>query len=763
MTALPETLAGLATISEAGPAPERRISKVADARKLSDILKQEDSIPSYTRKLVNGLVGGAKPFSNVPPDLAWVPNVNFLDAAAQIETARVPYYQLLNVESYAEIESPYAPDDPNHDKWEGIIEKRFHEMVSRWPEWSWEYQKKDYEMLKHGIGPVMFEDYPNWRFRALDSGALKVPKSTPSCISARMPYCCVFHPERVHTLWKNIRDADAATKAGRNVVATRKAIMYAMKGSNGMQSWDYYERILLNQDLTASFSDGDVLPCVTMLVQEFNGKVSRLMFTESAFTTPAANGNPSVDDGDFLFEDIAKYDNYGQCIAAFFHELGDQTTWHTVKGLGQKGFNFHCVINQMNCRMLAGAEMATGLTIQLGDVKAKDGANLTQRGLVTYIPQNMKLLPQAQPSGFLDGPVTVVRILDNRMATNLGQSGARTLSRDDGKGEMPTARQVDAQVTKEASLSQGQIALHYMSKDALFAEMFRRAAMKGTSDDEAQRFQKQCEDDGVPPEALKDCIVRANRLSGYGSAQMRQLSDQQMLQSGAVQAMPAKGQQNFWRFYTGGVKGADKIDTFFPLDEPVNRDQIDAEFENAMIAQGKTPLLYGDDLIHCQSHLEDASNVLGPVEQAISQGQNDPKQLQSAYQYLQIMGPHLEAHIARLRQNKYRSGEAKLFQDSLNQLVSFNGKLRGAIRDAQRQQSIEAQQQKQATTLGILDQAKVKSAQVDDSLKTAKTIGDITRRNTKAENDARLKTILTLHKVQMDKMSAARQPEKVAA
>lgn len=764
MTALPPTLAGLLTIPEKGEAPEQRVKTVSAARKLSDTLKTEDAIPSYNRRLVNGLVGGAPPFSNVPLDLDWIPNINWLEAAAQIVNGCVPYDQLLNVDPYIDVSSPYAPDDPNHDNWEGKIAKAFHRMVRRWPEWFPEYQGKNYEMRKHGIGPLMFEDYPNWRFRALDSGAMKVPKDTPSHVSARMPYCCIYTRERVHTLWGHIRDAEVATKAGWDVPNTRKAIMYAMKGSNNLNSWDYYERILIQQDLTASFSDGDVIACVTLLVREFDGKVSRLMYPEAAFSTPTdSNGNKETDGVGFMFSDIGKYDNYGQCVVVFFEELGDQRTWHSVKGLGQKAFKYNSANNQMLCRMMAGAEMATGLTLQLGDAKSKDAMNLVQRGLVTYIPPNVKVIQQAQSAGFLDGPITVTRVLGNRMAGNLGQSNPRMLSRDDGKGEMPTATQVDQEVAAGSTLSQGQISLHYPSLDAMFSEMFRRAAMRGTTDKEAIRFQQECEDDNVPLEALKDCVITANRLSGYGSSQMRQLSDKQMLESGAVAAMPAKGQQNFWRYYTGGVKGADKVDAFFPLDEPTNRDQIDAEYENAMFATATTPLLlYGDDLIHCQSHIPFLQNKLAPVEQAINQGQKDPQQVQQAYQLLQIAGPHLEEHIGRLHQNKYRAKEAKLFQDQLNQLVAFNSKLRGALRDIQRQQMIDGEQQNQAVALGALDQAKIQSAKVDDTIKATKAKRDIDRKDAKFANDARLKTLTTLHTLQLKNVEA-KTPEKVAA
>lgn len=749
---LPPKLAGLLTIPESGPAPEQRVKTVSDARKLSDTLKREDLPYAYTRRLVNAQIGGAPPFANVPIDLQWVPNVNLLDGAAEIERARIPYYQLLNVDAYATISSPFAQGDPNHDKWEALGAKFFHETINRWEDWYWEYQGKDYEMLKHGIGPIMFEDYPNWRFRALDSGAMKVPKDTRSGVSARMPYCTIHTSERIHTLWGHIRDEAAATKAGWNVPAVRKVIMHGMKGHDS-NSWDYYERILLTQDLTASYSDGDVVECVTLLNQEFNGKVSRLMYPQNGFSTPA--GKPDNAE-EFMFSDVGKYDNYSQCVVAFFHELGDYRTWHSVKGLGQKGYRYHAIINQMNCRMLAGAEMATGITLQLGDTKSKDAANIVQRGLVTYIPPTAKLLPQPQPGGFLDGPITVVRIMDNRHAANQGQSGTRALSRDDGKGEMPTATQVDAQVTESASLNQGQISLHFLSKDAMFSEMFRRMSMKGTTDKESQRFQQMCSDAGIPPEFFKDCTVKANRLSGYGSANLRHLSDEQMLQSGAVAAMRPENQIKFWRFYTGGVKGADKIDEFFPFDDPVNRDQIDAEFENSLFATATEPLLlYGDDTIHLQSHIPYLQKKFAPVEQAINQGVNDPQQVQAAYQELQIAGPHIEEHVSSMQKNKYRAKEAKLFQDQLTQLVQFNSKLRGALRDIQRQQTINAEQTKAATTLGVLDQAKLQSMQVENTIKTTKAQADITRKDALAVNNARLKTITTLHSLHQTAVKGA--------
>jgi hypothetical protein len=755
---IPAKLAGLVTPPVGTDAPKKkmRVPTATEARKLSDILKREDEGPAYNRKLINGLCGGALPFNHVSADMAWIPNVNFMEAAAMIESARVPYYQLLNVETYIEFRSNFEKDHPDYENRCRIAASKFHDMIKRWGrDWEWEFQRKDYEMLKHGKGPVMLEDYPNWRFRALDAGAVKVPSESASNLNKRIPYVDIFVPYRVHELWAKIKDESAAKSAGWNIQNVKNAIMYAMKGANSSQSWDYYERILQGSDLSNSFTAGDIINCVIKLVVEDddNQKITKVIYTENSFVTP--DNNDDKDNHGFLFCDPSKYDSYGEAVIVFFHEIGDTGRWESVKGLGAKAYHYLTVKNQMNCRMLAAVEMSSGLTVEVKDTKSKDAMHLVQRGMVTYVPPGAKIVQGAQPAGFLDGPITTMRVLDNQMASNLGQSSARSLSREDGKGEVPTATQVNRQTSRDASLNQGQISIHFTPLDELVYQMFKRAATKGNTDPEAKRFQKECEEAGCPLEVIQNiCYVRWSRLAGYGSAEMRDLSNQRMLESGAVAAMTPEGQQNFWRNFTGGVSGADKVNAYFPTQQlPGNNDWM-AQVENSIIHQGIAPPVMGDDLIHCQSHLSDSEQTLAPIAQAVEAGQLDPGSLQSAYMYLQLMGPHVEEHIGRLQQDRYRRAEAKLFQDKLNQMVAFHGKLRGAIRDAQRQQKIAAQEQQQATTLGALDEAKLRSAQVEDAIKASKAQADILRKNSKAENDARLKTISTLNNITLTRAKA---------
>jgi len=64
-------------------------------------------------------------------------------------------------------------------------------------------------------------------------------------------------------------------------------------GSNWwMNPWEYFEQILKNNDLTASFTDADLVYCSHILVQEFakpgdDTKISKFIFTEHVAKTAA--------------------------------------------------------------------------------------------------------------------------------------------------------------------------------------------------------------------------------------------------------------------------------------------------------------------------------------------------------------------------------------------------------------------------------------------------------------------------------------------
>src|SRR4029077_10182118 len=137
-------------------------------------------------------------------------------------------------------------------------------------------------------------------------------------------------------------------------------------------------------------------------------------------------------------------------------------------------------------------------------------------GSVVRLPKGVELKPTVVQGG-TEGVINTHRLLSNHLQSNLGTGAPRSISREDGRGEQPTARHVDYIAANEASIGEGEITVFYESLDSLYWFMFSRAASSSTTDAEAKRFQKECEEDGVPKEAIRDMeYVRANRQNGYG-------------------------------------------------------------------------------------------------------------------------------------------------------------------------------------------------------------------------------------------------------
>src|SRR6185436_4215234 len=111
-----------------------------------------------------------------------------------------------------------------------------------------------------------------------------------------------------------------------------------------------------------------------------------------------------------------------------------------------------------------------------------------------------------------------------------------------------------------------------------------------------------------------------------------------------------------------------------------------------------------NDVNHCKGHLESADGKLAPLRDELENtGQADPSEMAEAYQYIQVVAPHLEQHIERLKADPTRAQLARLFEQQLTELSAFHGKLRQAVRSAHRQALIAQQQEQQAGALGALD------------------------------------------------------------
>lgn len=757
LTAIPEPT---------GKRSETRVKDARSARALVRRLVQEDEIRSKRRTTVKGLIDGNAPYPSEAlrnAGLAWQTNLNLMEGKALMDSSAVPYYSMFaGAETYVEVCFGYGPENPDAIRWGGFAARRFHNMLKRWPGFEWQMQQASFWQRMHGIGPVIYERDGDWRFRSLESGALLVPRNSPSSFDRRIPYAVARFKYRTHELFGFIRDEDEAKAQGWNIEAVRAAIKQSWRqpGSQTQaQQWEQMQRSLKNDDLFTSYNECDEIHVAHIYVNEYSGKVTHLIVTESPLVTEGYGIDETMEKA-FLYQHVAKYDGMEQLGIVFFQDIGDGT-WHSVRGLADLAFKHLEVLNRLDCRMIDGAFIDGGIVLQPEGQRDIDKIQSIQWGPFTVLPAGLKM-QQGRMSGQLEGTMAVSRTVRNGLSNNIGMFNQRSVAREDGRGEAVTAEQIRAQVAKESTLSQGQMALQYLTLDRLYAEMFRRASDPNTDDEEALRFQRECEEDGIPREAFDRVeYVRANRAAGFGSPQMAFMQLSQLMP--IVPSLPTDGQRAYSDLMIQATVGAEKVRLLNPEHHVPSDDDTVAAMEALMFDTGRQPPIASgqDDVLHVQAHLADAANKLMPLRDAIEGGDKpDPSAMQQASVYITAMSRHTEEHLLRMRTNPMQRQFVKQFENQLKQVVDFDGKLRGELIKAQRAAQVAAEEQQNAAALDATTAATIRKTEADIANDRARTIAKIQNDRIKTVNTSRLKQVQTAEQIRNERVKTATNGSK---
>lgn len=724
---------------------ESCLASAVSARSLVTTLVQEDRWRSLQRAVVDGCYDGNQPYNQAKLNrdgMGWCCNLNWLGMEGRIDGARIPYYALFSgVPTYATFKTYEGRNTPDAARWNNSVAEYFTCALKEWgeggKEFNWHMQAQQFEMLYEGWGALIREDDTDFKFRSIPARSVLVPQGSPSCLDKRVPYVVVRIPYRIHELWLKIKDEKIAADLGWNVDVVKKAIIHGTKGAGGVgvgqyDSWEIWQQKFKNREFEMSFTESDFIHCAHLLVQEYSGKISHFIVCESL---QAAD---MKDEKAFLYKHTNKFESYSQAMHVAFQNTG-RGQWHGVRGMGVKSFKAEETMNRLNCRAVDNAFLESGFTLQPQDNRSQDKLQMMVTHGVNWIPAGVNYIDRNASTGRMEGVLSVSRFLDNQLSQKLGNFQQRSIGRDDGRGEQPTATQVELSAAKETALSNGQIDNYYNFLDEVYTETFRR--MQRSTDPIAKRFRDRCEAAGVPTEALEKMeYVRANRLSGYGSPQMRIM--QLDASKGIVPMLNEQGKQAWLNEYISATQGPDKVNQWNPPMQEVTQDDGLIVLENSALQDGIKPLLTSgqSDVNHLEGHLNYADEFLAPLAQAMEAGQNDPAALQEAFTFVQVLGPHAEEHLARIANNPMAQEPYAYFRDKLRDLGGFNSKIFAAIRQAQRDAQLAQSEQAAAMAIGVKEQAELSAMQSEQQRKDYSTMQDQRRKDQKAVAQQGLKT-----------------------
>lgn len=764
--------------------PESRVGNATDARKtVTSLIAAEKRVREARRAKINGMWNGNPPWPGLLRAKGQADRANFTlrEFEGFVAAAKTPYYALaFKADRFVQLTLDYGNADPGQlAEWAGQIGTRYQYALEDWDGLDMHMQMSQVQMVVHGSGPMVWEDEHDWRSSSRVAGQLLLPDDAsvdidewedgPACPRSYLP----------SVLWRKIKNEAAATARGWNVPACKRAIMkaasegistgwglnferYEAEIRKGASGWDSKSKRIFVSDL---------------FQKEFDGKISHFIVLREE--EGAIEGEKQdADEFGFLFRKIGRFESHAQITCPFVFDCGPDKQWHSVKGAGPKIFDFFSASDRLTMRMLDGAMKSSGIVVQAKDGKALQESAFTDVSGGTVIGPGYDA-QQQRISPNLESPLIAKRLIGSVLSDNTGNYTQRLRE----ENPAPTLGQEQLSVQRESVLGDHDSSRYLKQLDRFHRETFRRILAMGKklyasrkdvapnkneasltpSEKGALKFYRSCvETDGVPEDILEFnnfCRVKATRLVGNGSSQMRTIIGEKLI--GLAAAMDERGRRFAYRSFVSAIAGETWADATFP---PYDTPQIvDSHMSLAMLENNFLRIPGGkvmvdpsqDHVVHFQSHFQDLAEHAKQVEA----GQADPREL---LVHLNQAGPHTHEHLQQIAGDPTRKEQVKGMTKAWMEMSQMTDKLTQEIEASDA--AAAANQPQQAPDPALI--AALAKVDGDLKIKERKMMGDMALKAQKQNFTLRQKDIQTAHGMRLENIEAAaasRRPEKATA
>jgi len=712
----------LENIGETGAPPKARLKDAKSAHSIYTTLRESDAHADQDRSKVQAMFDGDPPYN--PNTLrsmgqAYRANLNFGEAAADLENALAAYTDLVNgVEKLVEVKTTFG-DESERQNWAGAISEEFHKTLVEWDQFHFNFQLLAHHFISQGLGVTFFENDKDWRWRVCGIGDFLIPRGTQAT-EDRIEFAVARRVYLAHELYNFIKNPKAAKEAGWNVEEVRKALATIHKGNRPAdQGWEELEKEFKNNDLFYSYARAGEIRVNHYYVREYDGTVSHYIGLRDGTNT------------DFLYKKEGRFKKASEAFNLFTFGVGNGT-YHSIRGLGYKIFPHIQVSNRLRCAMVDGSMMSTSLVLQPKTAEDVSRLSLAFAGPISFLPPNLEVVPTTFPN-FNNSVMPVVQELSMTRQANTGSY--RTHQQVQGSKER-TATEVQAQLANESVLTTASINLFYVTWGKLLKESFKRLQKDTWQPGDAgyegyQKFRSRLEQRGVPWKAVIDVYdVTPVRAVGYGSSGARILAFNEFIQ--LLPRFDEVGQQNLIRDRVAARVGYDQVDRYLPagkLKERLPTDAKIAELENAQFQDGRpiSVMPTENHSVHIRVHLADARGMLDATSQGIAKPD-------MALAYLTLNYQHSMMHLQQIAGDPTRKIEVGQYNEMLNlmreAIVALENNMRAQQENMRKHQEALA---KRGGGQGGIDpntasklqdhqlamQMKVEEAKVDQQIKLA--------------------------------------------
>lgn len=737
MTGINQTGLPLATLSESGKVPTKRIATAEDAQAVVQAFIDSNSGRAWFNAKIKGGIDGNPPYNkalmkaNAQSHRA---NVNFMEMDAAVSAAKVPYYDLFaGSQFYCDVKL-YLDNPDDQEAKSGIVTEEFDCLLKKYQGFEFQMNGVIHDFVAFGKGFTMFPNKWGWHFQRVACSRVFVADGTDASVE-KQETVVVLEKMQLHTLWKSISNRETATAAGWKPTAGAEAIRHAMPEdpvSIGTLSYDYVQQQMRDRDIVL----GTKMPTVAvahLLTTEFDGTITHQIVEQAPRPVSGASAGVTPK-ADFIFEKRGRFEHMRQVLNAFFFETEDGS-WNGARGLGHKVYAPFELKNRVLNSEVDHAFLTSGVTVQANDASALQKLNVVRVGTYTILPpgftvQNAQIFSNNQPL------MEANQLLEQIISSNTGVFRSKM---EKPQGNPRTAKEVEIQFQNATVLSSSGVSRFYRQIDPLYVELYRRVTMEelldGDKSEEAEavrEFRKRCLKRGVTlAEMRKVESVKACRNIGNGSQQQRTRELQEF--EPFVPMLPESGKQNWMQLVVASKFGQSMVERLVPpRDKQLlpNDQQAMALLENAALKAG-APVAWTptqNNVIHATEHLKAMSGAANSLEQGA-----EPIDVLA---FLESAGPHVQEHMSRLQTDPSRKLEFQLLDKQFKQLAKFADELHGHVQEAQQ---AEQEKQKEQQMAQAKAQAIQNGTDPEIAIKQAQAAFDMQLKGAKAEQALQIK------------------------
>ena len=743
MTTKKQNADKLQTVDDKGNVASKRILNATSAWNIFKRCLDEDSnIGAVQRAKVQGLIDGNPPYN--PQQLkqlgqSWRSNVNFREAESIRDGNTAAYFSLLfDTPNFISVKVRQPKDLLNDvtEDWGHVIAEEYTDLMMDWPEFLFNFTLHVKEMLTYGLGPVVWPDKFDWRFKAFNTSNILIPPRTKASIGfVRLFFIRdTMSPQDMVEVIEN----DASAKFGWKIEQMKKVLVDRYSGGRqtdtdkySKSAWESTQQRIKNNDgNTEDYDDMDDLKIVHGYVQEVKTKKI------THFIMPEVESSP-----EYMLVEENCYDDMGQIFCPFLFDIGDGFM-RSVRGIGQRLYAPIELSNRFINTMFDGAMMSSSMIV--GSTTSKKDLRLLRNGPITILPEGVQPINQAFAPN-LNGIIAARSMLQQIIRNNHGTSGMPV---DEAGRPQRTTTEVMIAEGKDARLQNFQIVQYYNHLQKCHVEVMRRLLNKeypkGHDGYElAMQFRRRCIDRGVPPEVMdfEKLRVRVQRAIGGGNDTIRDAKLQKLLSASAM--YDQRGKMNILRDWTASLAGYDGAERYVPLR---NRDQINttehtlANLENNDLSDGKSVVVGVDQMhpIHLAIHFPPIMEVVQHIGQALQMGR--PINPDAVLPYLNAGLQHCNTHVGLMSQDPRQKATVEQYVGAMKMAEHVHK----ALMALKQKQDAEHQQQMQEQAQTLQDAQRAVQSE-DLKVKLAKVQADHIARMTDIANKAKAREYTAQH------------------